>query len=136
MNSNTIPKDSDPVEDGPIMRSVALHPATSPISMLRATAVAPKEMLRVADPSEMMGKLHIKTAPAAPASKRWNVTRLSPIPSYYRLERTHISVEDSVGAVASRIVEALYSNSVAATFCDREVCCSAHCHFGGLVTVF
>lgn len=71
------------------------------------------------------------TKTSAPVGKAWKVSQLRPVPSFYKLERTHLKIDDaSVEEIASRIADCLRQESVYATFNDEEATVEAETHDG------
>lgn len=102
------------VEDTPQMRSVALHPVTMPM-MPRASPLARSKAAPVAV-TPAIGKAAFQN------ERLWKVSHAPSLPSYHPLERTHVKVPNaSTQEVASRIVECLRKQSVAARYNDKEV---------------
>ena len=99
-------------EDAPIMRSVQIQSAVAPTplmpgrsAMAPTTKIAPQKIARSVE-------------------KAWKVHDLRPLPSFYRLERTHLTIDDaSAEKVSMRIADCLRQESVSATFNDDEVRC-------------
>jgi len=111
------------VEDVPQMRSVRIQsaPTTTPLGV-------PPMMQPFGGRTAAVGS--VKSAPSttkpfASYSSPWKIDslqQLRPIPSYYRLERTHLKIGDvSCTDIANRIVSCLRDESVSATFHTEEV---------------
>jgi len=67
-------------------------------------------------------QISTSTKPTAVVGKAWKISQLRPVPSFYKLERTHIKIDDaSASEIAMRITEVLRQESVRATFHDEEV---------------
>ena len=105
------------VEDAPVMRSVRVQSSTPamapPMPFGRGVvSMAPSKIA----PTNQVG------APPPVATKAWKVSQLRPVPTFYKLERTHIKITDaSVEDIASRIADCLREESVYATFNDDQV---------------
>ena len=106
------------VEDAPEMRSVMIQSSTpamqAPPPMPFARGVVSTAPTKIAPTNQRV------SAPVA--TKAWKVSQLRPVPAFYKLERTHIRINDaSVEEIASRIADCLREESVYATFNDEEV---------------
>jgi hypothetical protein len=105
-------------EDAPVMRSVRIQsaaPSLAPPSMPFGVSVAP---------TKIAPKTQISSAPAPRSlvDKAWKVSQLRPLPTFYKLERTHLKIDDAPAAeIASRIAACLRQESVFAIFNDEEV---------------
>jgi hypothetical protein len=55
-------------------------------------------------------------------SSPWKVTNASELPSFYKLERSHISLDISPQQAADRIADCLRKESVAVSYDDKQVC--------------
>jgi len=98
------------VEDSPQMRSVAMHS-----SMPMMPRVAPLARSKAALAPPLVTKSQVTTG------SLWNVQQAPRLPSMYFLERTVVHIADaSPQQVASRIVECLRAQSVAAVYHDKE----------------
>ena len=98
------------VEDVPQMRSVQIHSA-HPVAPPRPFPAA----LSLAAPK-------VTAAPTNQISAAWKITQLRPVPTFYKLERTHIKINDCTAQeIAGRIADCLRQESVYATFNDEEV---------------
>lgn len=113
MNNNNNPRHVVK-EDAPVMRSVQIQSAPPSLSA----------------PPIMPGRSMIASSKTAPGRQQeksllnnaWKVHNLRPVPSFYKLERTHLSIKDaSAEEVSHRIAECLRQESVSATFNDDEV---------------
>jgi hypothetical protein len=116
------------VEDAPRMRSVAM------LQHSTATAFQPHQQsafgLKTGGGySGLIGE-KAKSAPYAvkldikPATiKSWNVTKISSIPPYYQLDRTHVTVSSDVSLkeVTDRLMDVFHSESIAVVYDDNEV---------------
>ena len=115
------------VEDGPVMRSVAMMPSMAPMIPLRSFPVLHKPSPCQHEALEPF--LDSKAAPVVACSP-WKVSKALAIPSYYKMERTHIFVPDgSPLEVSERIADCFFKESIAATFDNKQVCC-IHCIAG------
>ena len=107
------------VEDAPQMRSVKIQSSTpamqAPPPMPFGRGVVSLAPTKIAPTNQY-------TATSAPVGKAWKVSQLRPVPSFYKLERTHLKIDDAaVEEIASRIADCLRQESVHATFNDEEV---------------
>jgi hypothetical protein len=101
------------------MRSVRIQsaaPSLAPLPMPFGVSVAP---------TKIAPKTQISSGPAPSlrvVDKAWKVSQLRPLPSFYKLERTHLKIDDASAAeIASRIAACLRQESVYAIFNDEEV---------------
>ena len=106
-------------EDTPVMRSVRIQSATPsmapPPPMPFGVVVAPSKI-------SLKSPTSSAPAPTVVVDKAWKVSQLRPLPSFYKLERTHIKIDDASAAeIASRIAACLREESVYAVFNDDEV---------------
>lgn len=106
------------VEDAPQYRSVQIQSAP-PAMPLGRTTVGPSKI----SPSTSKINTSKSTVVIAPTTKAaWKVSQLRPVPSYYRLERTHLKISDvSCQEITSNIAACLKEESVSATFYNDEV---------------
>ncbi|CAB9529865.1 expressed unknown protein [Seminavis robusta] len=113
-------------EERPEMRSVRIQPA--------APSMAPPMPMPFGGRTNLA---HNKTqspqsAPATTSgtvNKAWKISQLRPVPSFYRLERTHLKIADaSVTEIAARIADCLREESVYAVFDDDEAMVEAETH--------
>lgn len=73
----------------------------------------------------------IQTQSSTAVDKAWKVSQLRPVPSFYKLERTHLKINDaSPQQIAARIADCLRQESVYATFNDEEACVESETHEG------
>lgn len=119
------------VEDGPVMRSVAMMPSmAAPMIPLRSfpslfhkPPPPPPSSQRQNEASLEPHSLDNNVAPPVVVVAPWKVSKALAIPSYYKMERTHIYVPDaSPLAVSERIADCFFKESIAATFDDKQVC--------------
>lgn len=112
-------------EDAPVMRSVQiLSQAPSmqapPIPFGRVSVAPSKTAIA---PKVQLGES------VSVVDKAWKVSQLRPVPSFYRLERTHLKIDDaSAGEIATRIADCLRQESVHATFNEDEAMVEAETH--------
>ena len=119
MSSNNNSKQQQRVvEDAPHYRSVQIQSAP-PAMPLGRTTVGPSKI----SPSTSKINTSKSTVVAAKTTKTaWKVSQLRPVPSFYRLERTHLKISDvTCQEITSRIAACLKEESVSATFYNDEV---------------
>ena len=96
------------------MRSVRIQPAMSSM----APPMPFGQSVVSTTPAKITPTSQISTT-TEPTAK---ISQLRPVPSFYKLERTHIKIDDaSASEIAMRITEVLRQESVRATFHDEEV---------------
>jgi hypothetical protein len=119
MNNNSNSDKQEIVEDVPQMMSVAMHSPMASMPSIRSSPLMSK-----ASPSRLVvSDGDHKVASNGPASSFWNLNTLVALPSMHLLERSNVYVSNTEpSVVAQRIAECLRSQSIAATFCDNEVC--------------
>lgn len=113
------------VEDAPQMRSVKIQ------SLAPALQAPPPMPFGRGAVSVAPSKIATTNQSTTAAGKAWKVSQLRPVPSFYKLERTHLKIDDvSVEEIASRIADCLRQESVYATFNDEEATVEAETHDG------
>ncbi|KAL7565917.1 hypothetical protein ACA910_021500 [Epithemia clementina (nom. ined.)] len=124
MNGQEYEASSRIVEDAPRMRSMQVKPLTPtllmPLAPLSKSRTTPAPLPNKATTSTTTTSTTTTHSPPS-RSARWEVGSLEPIPLIYVLERTHVFCNDSAGNIAQRIAECLRTNSMAATFRQKEV---------------
>jgi len=109
------------VEDGPTFNSVPMMPAmVAPSMPLRTAPLMPtKHAVQQWDPQVQS---YVDRKPLAETTAPWEVSKALAMPSYYQLERTHVTVPDATSIeVSERIAKCLCQESIAATFDNKQV---------------
>lgn len=113
------------VEDAPQMRSVRIGSAAP---AMQAPPPMPFGRTTLA-PTKIAPTNQINTATSV--DKGWKISPLRPVPSFYKLERTHLKINDaSPEQIAARIADCLRQESVYATFNDEEASIESETHEG------
>jgi len=109
------------VEDVPTFNSVAMMPAMAPMMPLRSAA-APL-MKQAPMGAQIVDTALIDAIERKPLKETpWIVSKPLTIPSYYKLERSHVFVPNaSPTEVSKRIAECLRIESIAATYDNTQV---------------
>lgn len=130
-NNNNNQQQRRIVEDAPQMRSVRIQqPSVAPAMPFGRAAVGSTKTALVAPTTSQKLMTPPGSTTKAPA---WNVNsnQLQAVPSYYRLERTHLMIDNvAVAEIASRIAACLREESVSATFHNDETMIEAETHEG------
>ena len=108
-------------EDAPQMRSVRIQAApVTPPMLFGRTTVGPSKA--AAPTSQMTTTATTANSTPTVVDHAWKVSQLRPVPSFYRLERTHLKIGDAtVQDISDRIAACLREESVSATFHNDEV---------------
>ena len=115
------------VEDAPIYRSVQIQSAqvAPPAMPLGRTTVGPSNKVSSTSKINTSNSTVIRSSAATTlttSKPAWKVSQLRPVPSFYRLERTHLKIGDATcEEITSRITACLKEESVSATFYNDEV---------------
>lgn len=115
-------------EDAPQMRSVRIQ---SSVPSMQAPPMPFGRGVTSLAPAKLAPTSQITTGSttAKVVDKAWKVSQLRPVPSFYKLERTHLKIDDaSVEEISSRIADILRQESVYATFNDEEAMVEAETH--------
>jgi len=114
------------------MRSVRIHssaPAMAPAPMPFGRGVVSLAPSKMAPASRSV--VTTTATPAPSADNSWKVDQLRPVPSYYKLERSHLKIADaSVSDITMRISRCLCGDSICATFNGEEAMVEAETHDG------
>jgi hypothetical protein len=118
------PDADDIVEDAPIMRSVTMMPARSPITAFPPSMPMPVRSM-FNEPSLKQSPSSSKTDYFVPKESKdgqvWKPKALV-LPSFYQLERSRVVVKGaSAQEVANRIAECVRKESIAAIYDDEQV---------------
>lgn len=113
------------VEDGPKYRSVAMM--TRQPQTLQQPSFGGAQLK--SSPYQMMNPAFVKSQQPATLAKSqqpatlesWNVKRLIPVPTFHKLERTHVSISGvPLDEITRRIVDVVGSMSIGAVYDDKE----------------
>ena len=92
----------------------------APSMPLRTAPLAPmKHAVQQWDPQM---QTYVERKPLAETTTPWEVSKALAMPSYYQLERAHVTVPDATPTeVSERIAKCLCQESIAATFDNKQV---------------
>lgn len=121
---------SNVVEDGPVMRSVAIMSpqAMAPLDSFQRLSVQNSKpllqqhheysKLSIAQSNNKTVKSEVPVE-----STPWRVVKALPLPSNYLLDRSHVKISDvSTLEISKRIADYLFEQSISTTFDNEQVC--------------
>lgn len=112
-------EDTPPMRSVPMMMSVPMMPSMAPMIPLRGSTMYQK-------PSPSLEPYLDSKFQGSVAAAPWKVSKPLAIPSYYKLERTHIYVPNASSLkVSERIADFLRTESIAAIFDDKQALAKA-----------
>ena len=117
------------VEDGPVMRSVAIMSPQSmaPLDSFQRLSLQSKKPL--VHQNNEVGKIAIELSSSQIGMQRdvdatpWRVTKAVPLPASYQLDRSHVRVSGvSALEISKRITDYFSQQSISATYDNEKVC--------------